>query len=65
MMISKIFIIIINFIVNTIKLNSLYIGIMSPPIIHPNGKFYDFIENEEMIKYSKINLTQYIHFNKK
>ena len=62
-MISKIFVIVINFIISTIKLNSLYIGIMNPPIIHPSGKFYDFIENQEIIEYSKVNLTKYIHCN--
>ena len=41
-MMFKIFMILFNFIVNTIKLNSLNIGIITAPIINPNGKFYDF-----------------------
>ena len=53
-MMFKIFMILFNFIVNTIKLNSLNIGIITAPIINPNGKFYDFINNEP-IGYSKLN----------
>jgi hypothetical protein len=63
-----IFIIIINLIVNIIKLNSVYLGIMHPSIINPNGKFYDFINDDvytnddiqvsdKLIGYSKVNLT--------
>lgn len=57
-MIVKIFIIIINLIVNVIKLNSIQIGIIKPTIIHSNGKFYDFINiSDTNIGYSKINIT--------
>lgn len=67
-MFAKIFIIIINLIVNTIKLNSMQIGIMRAPIINPNGKFYDFInasDENEKNSYSKINLTdcKNVYFN--
>lgn len=62
--------IIIHFIINTIRLNSSYIGMMRISIINPNGKFYDFInENEyiiddddyKFIGYSKVNLTKKIN----
>lgn len=69
-MMNRILIIIINFIINTIKFNSLHIGIIRTSIINPSGKFYDFInENEYIIDddkfvgYSEVNFT--IYKNKK
>lgn len=56
----------IYFIINTIKLNSCYLGIMRTSIINPSGKFYDFInendyinEGNKFIGHSKVNLTSY------
>lgn len=67
-MMIKIFAIIIHFIINTITLNSSYIGIMRTSIINPSGKFYDFIneneyiiDNDKFISYSKVNLTEKIN----
>lgn len=64
--------ILIHFIINVIKLNSFYLGMMRTTIINPSGKFYDFIKNEnnymnddyininnKIIGYSKVNLTDY------
>ena len=69
-MMAKILTIIINFIINIIRFNSLHIGIIKTSIINPSGKFYDFInENEYIIDddkfvgYSKVNFT--IYKNKK
>jgi hypothetical protein len=64
-MMTRILIIIIHFIINTLKFNSLNIGIMRTSIINPSGKFYDFINEHEYIidnnkftGYSKVNLTR-------
>jgi hypothetical protein len=64
--------ILIHFIINVIKLNSFYLGMMRTTIINPCGKFYDFMNNEndymnddyininnKIIGYSKVNLTDY------
>ncbi len=64
-MMMKLFLLLVNFIINTIKLNYAYIGIMRTSIINPSGKFYDFVNNEyfndnnddEYTGYSKVNLT--------
>ena len=62
----------IYFIINTIRLNSYYIGIMRTSIINPSGKFYDFMnendyidEENKFIGYSKVNLTSHEYKNKK
>jgi hypothetical protein len=64
-MMMKLFLLLVNFIINTIKLNYAYIGIMRTSIINPSGKFYDFVNNEyfndnnddEYTGYSRVNLT--------
>ncbi len=61
-MMTRILIIIIHFIINTLKFNSLHIGIMRTSIINPSKKFYDFIDNlhvgnDKFTSYSKVNLT--------
>ena len=65
-MMVKILTIIIHFIINTIRLNSSYIGIMRTSMINPSGKFYDFIneneyiiDNDKFVGYSKVNFTIY------
>jgi hypothetical protein len=64
-MMAIILTIIINFIINTIRLNSSYVGIIRTSIINPSGKFYDFIDdvyindNNKFVGYSKVNLTNY------
>ena len=45
---------ILNIVIFTLKINSHFIGILSPPIINPSGKFYDFI-NGSAVKYSKVD----------
>lgn len=57
--------ILIHFIINLIRFNSLHIGIMRTSIINPNGKFYDFINDEnyyisdnKLNGYSKVNFTK-------
>jgi hypothetical protein len=64
-MMTRILIIIIHFIINTIKFNSLHIGIIRTSIINTSVKFINkneyIINNNKFIGYSKVNLTEKIN----
>jgi hypothetical protein len=59
-MMIRILVIVIHCIINMIKLNSFYFGIMRISISIPSENSYDFTNNTEIINYSKVNLTNYI-----